>query len=144
MNKPIAVLTGRLWSAGKLVTPDNGKPFVDVTVKMAPRTWNGKTYFQKVYVRSYHQASVALLPQLSADRTVTVIGEADAVPESGKDGKQYANIRVTGSIALFDGDGADTFTGTAPAATQATHPTQATQATQAKQPNPNDLDAEVF
>jgi hypothetical protein len=136
MNKPIATLTGRLWSAGKIVTPDNGKPFVDITVKMAPRTWNGKTYFQKVYVRSYNQASVAMLPQLTADRIVTVTGEADAVPESGKDGKAYANIRVTGTITLFEGEAPTTYTGTAEAA-------PAPAAAPAK-PNPNDLDADVF
>lgn len=118
MNKPIAILTGRLWSQAKLVTPENGgKPFVDLTVKMTPRTWNGKTYFQKVYVRSYNQAVVAMIPQLTADAMVTVTGDADAVAEQGKDGKTYANIRVTGSVVLFEG-AAETQTGTtsAPAA----------------------------
>ena len=122
MNKPIAVLTGRLWSAAKLVTPDNGgKPFVDMTVKMTPRTWQGKTYYQKVYVRSYNQTAVAVLPQLTADALVTVTGEADAVHEQGKDGKTYANIRVTGNVVLFDG-AAETSTGTAPPPPRAAAP----------------------
>lgn len=115
MNKPIAILTGKVWSQAKLVTPDNGKPFVDVTVKMTPRNWNGKTYFQKVYCRSYNQTAVALIPQLTTDTVVTVTGEADAVSEQGKDGKTYANIRVVGNIVLLDGAATATGSG-APAA----------------------------
>lgn len=128
MNKPIAILTGRLWAQAKLVTPENGgKPFVDLTVKMTPRTWNGKTYFQKVYVRSYNQATIAMIPQLAADTMVTVTGDADAVAEQGRDGKTYANIRVTGSVVLFDGATPETQTGTTPAPTAAPPPAKAAQ-----------------
>lgn len=116
MNKPIVILTGRVWSNAKVVTPESGKPFLDVTVKMAPRTWNGKTYFQKVYCRSYLQTAMAMAPQLLADTLVTVTGEADAVAEQGKDGKTYANVRVTGNVSLLDGESAPaTQTATAPA-----------------------------
>lgn len=112
MNKPIATATGRVWTQAKLITPDNGsKPFVDLTVKLAPRSWNGKTYFQKVYVRSYTSGSVALIPKLTPDTLVTVTGEADAVAEQGKDGKSYANVRIVGNVSLLDGDTATT-TGT--------------------------------
>ena len=123
MNKPIAILTGRLWAQAKLVTPETGgKPFVDLTVKMTPRTWNGKTYFQKVYVRSYNQATIAMIPQLAAETMVTVTGDADAVAEQGRDGKTYANIRVTGSVVLFDGAVPETQTGTTPAPAVAPQP----------------------
>ena len=131
MNKPIAILTGKVWSQAKLVTPENGKPFVDVTVKMTPRSWNGKTYFQKVYCRSYNQTAVALIPQLTADAVVTVTGEADAVSEQGKDGKSYANIRVVGNIVLFDGATPETQTGTASAGTAAPPPDRAAMAAKA-------------
>lgn len=114
MNKPIIILAGRLWSAAKIHTPDTGaKPFVEFTVKMTPRVWQGKTYFQKVYCRCYGPQAMEALPHLAADTLVTVTGEADAMVEQGKDGKSYANIRVTGNVAILEGEGA-TSTGTTP------------------------------
>lgn len=113
MNKPIVILAGRLWSAAKLTQPDNGsKAYVEFTVKMQPRVWQGKTYFQKVYCRSFNPLAVEQLPQLTADTLVTVTGEGDAVVEQGRDGKSYANIRVTGNVTLLEAS--DTQTGTTP------------------------------
>lgn len=107
MNKPISFAVGKVWSQAKVVTPENGtKPFVDLTLKMATRQYNGKTYMQKVYVRGYGERNLGLVSQLTPDALVTVSGETDAVTEQGKDGKNYANVRIVGNIAVASDGGA--------------------------------------
>lgn len=104
MNKPFAVLVGRLEKAAKIYTPDKGKPFVDATVWLDEREWAGKTYAQKVYVRSYLKDAFDNLAKFTEGSIVTVTGEADAQVETSKtNGKTYANLRVVGSISLVAG-----------------------------------------
>lgn len=103
MNKPHTFFVGRLAKTAKIYTPQTGKPYVDAIVTMADRHYDGKTYAQRVYVRSYNKDSFDNLPRFTEGTWVTVTGEADAQIETNqKTGKNYANLRVVGAMTVLD------------------------------------------
>ena len=84
----------------EIVHPEQGRPFLAVLVVLAPRTYNGKTYSQKVQVRRYHREPQQLESELAALTPGTLAhfaGEATAFVEEWK-GKHYGNVRVVGTI----------------------------------------------
>ena len=84
----------------EIVHPEQGRPFLAVLVVLAPRSYNGKTYSQKVQVRRYHREPLQLEAELAALTPGTLAhfsGEATAFVEEWK-GKHYGNVRVVGTI----------------------------------------------
>lgn len=101
MNKLQGYGVGKVKQAS-IETPEGGKQFLGVFVEFSPRTLgNGKTYTQRVAVRSYQKDMGELVHKLRPGTMITFVGEVDAYT-SERDGKTYANPRLVGRIELLE------------------------------------------
>jgi hypothetical protein len=90
-----------------VITPTNGgRPFAAVLIELCPRTYNGKTFTQRVEARSYGKDPNATASQCPVGSLVSASGEIDARPFD-VNGKAMAQITITGFINQFSFGPAD-------------------------------------
>lgn len=131
MHKPnctaIARVTRRFTDTTK-----TGKPFVTFLAEMPPRTWNGKTYTERIEARTFRPEAVE---DVYAGDWITVTGEAEADLREYQ-GKPYARLVITGTVSCLPVASTDGMARTAakPTATGSAAPTQGTPEAAAAQP----------
>jgi hypothetical protein len=99
MQKLNGTAVGRIIRTKK-VTPESGKPYASVTLQLTPRSWNGKTYSQRVEARCYHDPD-ALLRDLREGDAASVSGDTEAEPFD-YNGRSLAKIVVYGIPRRLD------------------------------------------
>ena len=101
MEQSHITTAGRVWKAGRVVTPENGtKPFVSCIIELQRRHYQDKSYAQRVELRVYTKEPDDLAARLTEGALVLASGSGDAYLME-VNGKHYANLRVTTNHVSF-------------------------------------------
>jgi hypothetical protein len=96
VEKPIAFCSGRVSYVGS-ATSKSGRAYTVVSVELAARQYNGKTYRNRAEVHDF-----LMKTEVKVGDWVSAAGDCSAEVEQSRDNRSYGKLVIVGRLTKLD------------------------------------------